>query len=249
MIVPQAGSNPSEGGAAERAAQSRAGSQSQARGGLSQTSGGEPETRRTEGPEKSQGRADVEAPLAEGLGQEPDPHQGGPEMWAGLRRAGVRGPGERPKGVQGSLNPGTDPQVCQPCKPAARGSLCFRGGSWNPGDREALHHVGLHGRLHRQGYGSDPGEQAPGLGRDPAVVQAVEPEDRDRGERVTVGIAHIRANPLAAALGPPAAPLDRATRPGHLVLQKLVYIVQVPLDGRVFLRHAGVGVVRLSVDT
>lgn len=91
MIVPQAGSNPSEGGTAERAAQSRAGSQSQARGGLSQTSGGEPETRRTEGPEKSQGRADVEAPLAEGLGQEPDPHQGGPEMWAGLRRAG--GPG------------------------------------------------------------------------------------------------------------------------------------------------------------
>jgi hypothetical protein len=81
------------------------------------------------------------------------------------------------------------------------------------------------------------------------VVQAVESEDRDRVERVTVGIAHLLANPLAAALGPPAAPLDRATRPGNLVLQKLVYIVQVPLDGRVFLRHAGVGVVRLSVDT
>ena len=191
----------------------------------------------------------METPLAEGFGQVPDPHQGGPEIRAGLRRAGGRRPGKRPKGVQGSLNPGIDPQVCQAGNPAARGSLSLTIGSWNPGDREALHHVGLYGRLHRQGYGSDPGEQAPGLGRDPAVVQAVEPEDRDRGERVTVGIAHLRANPLAAALGPPAAPLDRATRPGHLVLQKLVYIVQVPLDGRVFLRHAGVGVVRPRVDT
>ena len=249
MIVYQAGSKPSEGGAAERAAQSRAGSQSQARGGLSQTSGGEPETRRTEGPEKSQGRADVEAPLAEGLGQEPDPHQGGPEMWAGLRRAGVRGPGERPKGVQGSLNPGTDPQVRQPGNPAARGSLFIPLGSRNLGYRKALHHVGLHGRFHRKGHGSDPGEQAPGLGRDPTVVQAVEPEDRDRAERLAIGIERLRANPLAAALGPPAAPFDRAARPGHLVLPKLVYIFQVPLDGRVFLRHAGVGVVRLRLDT
>ena len=245
MIVPQAGSNPSEGGAAERAARNRAGSQSQARGGLSQTSGGEPETRRTEGPEKSQGRADVETPLAEGLGQEPDPHQGGPEMWAGLRRAGVRGPGQRPKGVQRPLNPGTDPQVRQPGNPAARGSLFIPLGSWNPSDRKPLHHVGIYGCFDRQGHGSDPGEQAPGLGRDPTVVQAVEPEDRDRAERLTIGIERLRANPLTAALGPPAAPFNRAAGPGHLVLQKLVYIVQVPLDGRVFLRHAGVGVVRL----